>query len=355
MSQTSSNNSAKTPEEIQQEMIEMLMQSQMEHLIAPVDYAAITKPIASVTAGNGMFRVRKTPVAAFISCTEEFSPEEQHHDIPFMEPGVILLVDKIPYKYLIQSLTFYRDVYEKDMTEAATLMFWNHKDIVLPTHYPDAPLEEIPGLVVDGKLIIYCPKQLNDGALTSFRHDSFVDWLRKNTTPFVELHSHHRMGAFWSSTDNANENATQFYFVWGEIFNEQPDFRFRYVNGKEHKIDISPAIVFDCPVTIHTDDSHTMITIDPYVPEDSTLVDSSEEAAVPSFPRVEYPKSWIEQQHTPNRMFSAFDYELFGTEEAEEQEVSEVTLLGGSSISKTKAGVIMQSFFSKKHSRNEDE
>lgn len=36
------------------------------------------------------------------------------------------------------------------------------------------------------------------------------------------------MDAFWSGTDDANENMNQFYLVWGRIKDDQPANRFRY-------------------------------------------------------------------------------------------------------------------------------
>lgn len=273
---------------IVQEMIRKMAEKHMEKLDAPVDFHAMKKPLATVTARNGIFAVQKTPVAAFISCKTRFEEDQMLDHLPEMEEGVVMLVDKIPLKYLEQSLTFYQDVHNQDKTEAATLFFWNHRDIALPTHYPDNPTEEIKGLVQDGKLIIYCPKQKNDSTQTNFTEDTFVNWLRTNTTRYVELHSHHTMNAFWSSTDNSNENATQFYFVWGRIFDEQPDYRFRYVNGKDNKIDISPDIVFDFPkVTAQIEDPL----------EPGRLIEASVLYPGP-FQRVDYPKAWLESQHS---------------------------------------------------------
>jgi PRTRC genetic system protein A len=42
----------------------------------------------------------------------------------------------------------------------------------------------------------------------------------------IEVHSHHQMGAFWSSTDNKDEQGFRLYGVLGDIF-DKPRFRVR--------------------------------------------------------------------------------------------------------------------------------
>ena len=55
------------------------------------------------------------------------------------------------------------------------------------------------------------------------------------------------MDAFFSGTDDANENMTQFYGVWGRVADEQPRWAFRYVVGKS-KIQCDPSILIDWPI-----------------------------------------------------------------------------------------------------------
>lgn len=54
------------------------------------------------------------------------------------------------------------------------------------------------------------------------------------------------MSAFFSGTDDANENMTQFYGVWGRVADEKPQWAFRYVVGKS-KIQCDPSILIDWP------------------------------------------------------------------------------------------------------------
>lgn len=294
------------------ELMRVAAASQLDFLYAPVNYDELKKPMNMVTARNGVFQVHKTPVAIFVHCKTTFPKDQQLVHLPEMKEEVILLADKVPFRYLIEVLSFYRDVHKKDKTEAATLIFWNENDVQLPTHYPDQPSKPIKGLTQEGRLIIYCPEQLNTSGDTNFQQDTFVTWLRENTARYIELHSHHTMNAFWSGTDNKNENATQFYGVWGNIFNDQPSFLFRYVNGKDRKIDIDASLVFDYPkveietevrqkqkATLHDPDG---IIGDLIAPESEGIVETKKETILFMGPYQDrpYPADWMEQ-HKVNR------------------------------------------------------
>jgi len=154
----------------------------------PQDPEAYDKPTNIVVAKNGVFRVVKTPVALFITQIAEVKKDQQIPGLPEMKEGVQLLIPKIPFKYWLQTLSFYRDVYNKDKTEASVLFFWNHDNVELPTHYTDNT--PVKGLTQDGQLIIYCPRQKNSSGLSDFTGDGMVNWLREHTTPLLETHSH---------------------------------------------------------------------------------------------------------------------------------------------------------------------
>ena len=64
-------------------------------------------------------------------------------------------------------------------------------------------------------------------------------------TALIELHSHHTMPAFWSGTDDADEQGFRLYAVLGTVFT-QPTLRLRVgVYGVFYEID--PAAVFALP------------------------------------------------------------------------------------------------------------
>ena len=64
-------------------------------------------------------------------------------------------------------------------------------------------------------------------------------------TALIELHSHHTMPAFWSGTDDADEQGFRLYAVLGTVFT-RPTLRLRVgVYGVFYEID--PAAVFVLP------------------------------------------------------------------------------------------------------------
>lgn len=261
---------------------------------------AYDKPTNIVVAGNGIFRVVKTPIALFTSKITDIPAANRLPGLPDMQEGPELLIPKIPLKYLVMVLTWYREVYEQDKTEASILFFWNHADEEVPTMWEPTQIQKnagldgdpIKGLVIDGKLIVYCPQQKNSSSLSEFHEDTMVAYLREHFTPLCETHSHHTMGAFWSATDNANENMTQFYGVWGNILQNEPNFLFRWVSGNS-KVDIDPSILFDIPQI----EKKTVVTTTIPIPGVEAKVEETVEYS--SFkgpwPRIETPEEWMGQ------------------------------------------------------------
>lgn len=110
-----------------------------------------------------------------------------------------LNIPKIPYKYYLMLVDFYRDVHSKHGTEACLLFYWNDGNKEIPTEiYEDAK----EGLIIDGQLIVVCPKQLNSAGLSSYTEigegayqtqtgaPPLIDWLELNTSCVMETHSH---------------------------------------------------------------------------------------------------------------------------------------------------------------------
>ncbi|BCO16268.1 hypothetical protein_gp215 [Bacillus phage vB_BceM_WH1] len=253
------------------------------------------KPTNIVTAGNGVFRVIQKDIGAFITKLAD----GKIPGLPEMQEGVELAIPKIPYKYWLQVLSFYKDVNAKDGTEASVIFFWNTNNVQIPTHYDPTPAQaakgelgpEVKGLTQDGQLIIYCPVQKNSGSLSDFTKDSFVDWLRLNTAQLLETHSHNTMGAFWSGTDDSNENYPQFYGVMGKVSSPQPEYRFRYALGKE-KFDCELWELFEKPQVKMTE---TVIVNIPGVGEYKDEQEVKNLDFNGPWPMVEYPDDWMGQ------------------------------------------------------------
>lgn len=178
-----------TPEEKQADIeLQRIIAAQLvDNMIYDSPEKQFVKDVTYVTASNGLFKVTKTAVALFKKQIQAYSPELSH--LYPMTEGFELLVPKIPMKYIIQVLSYYRKVNVKDKTEASVLFFWNHTDDLDFTGEL-SDIATLPGLTVDGRLLIYCPRQKNSGTLSDFEADPWVNWFRNHTTCFLETHSH---------------------------------------------------------------------------------------------------------------------------------------------------------------------
>lgn len=251
------------------------------------------KPVNYVVAKNGMFRVTVKPIGVFASKIGEAPKANSIPGLVDIKEGVTLRIPKIPFDCWLQILSWYRDVHKKDGTEASVLFFWNYNNVQVPRQYAanadGTPGRLIKGITEVGQLIMYCPEQVNSGALSNFTADGMVKWLRENTAGLCETHSHHTMGAFWSGTDDQNENMTQFYGVYGQIFQSSPAFLFRYVHGDD-KTNISMWELFEKPKV--TTISH--VELGGKIIEIKGTSDYSG-----PWPAIEYPEDWM-AQHSKN-------------------------------------------------------
>lgn len=151
------------------------------------------KGVNFVVAKNGMFRVTATRIGIFASKVGDAPKANAIPGLADLKEGVTLTIPKIPFLHWLQVLTFYRDVHKQDGTEASVLFFWNHNNVAIPKHYSAAEGQEAPkvhGVMENGQLIVYCPKQRNSSGLSEFGMDTMVPWLRQHTTPLCETHSH---------------------------------------------------------------------------------------------------------------------------------------------------------------------
>lgn len=273
----------------QEDEIRQLMTEQLVGLeYAPVSHDTLSKSITYVTAGNGLFKVRKTPIAIFKEQIAEV--KDENFGLPKMTEGVELAIPKLPFRYLIEALSFYRDIYVKDKTEASVLYFYNTDDVELP---------DIPAIREDNKIITYVPEQENSKALSDFKDDVWAHWLRENTSLLLESHSHNDMSAFFSGTDDAHENNNQFYTVWGHVDKDEPMIAFRYVVG-DKKVEVPATVLFEWP------QMEEKIQIDRRILGGDDLVDNLntiEESEVyydytevkGPFKQIKYPDDWMAQ------------------------------------------------------------
>jgi hypothetical protein len=106
------------------------------------------------------------------------------------------------------------------------------------------------------------------------------------------------MGAFWSGTDDANENMTQFYGVYGTITTAKPAFLFRYVHGDD-KTNINLFELFEEPVVNTV--SHVTIG-------NKTIEIANKEKYEGPWPALEYPSDWMTQHSISYAVSPSYTY-----------------------------------------------
>lgn len=203
---------------------------------------------------DGIYRAYSNGVTVLRKLDTKFT-EKQILGVGNGQVGIEMLIPKIPFKYWLMTLDFYKEIYERYRTEASVFFYWNIKDVEIPQNLYR---EHKDGILLDDKLLVYCPKQRNTGVLTSFGNDKLLQWLEKNWQCVVETHSHHVMGAFFSATDDKNEMKPRCYGVFAEI-NTKDKFLTRFCLSGQHTF-IEPTDIFEIPkrykeVTTMTEES----------------------------------------------------------------------------------------------------
>ena len=117
---------------------------------------------------------------------------------PRIENSMELTIEeRIPKTVLTQLMTAFKAVYDRDKTESAGQVYRNRET---------------------KEYFVYFPEQKNTGASSEYGHDKLATEQLRTTMDFImEAHSHCSFGAFFSGTDNANENALLFYIVLGNF------------------------------------------------------------------------------------------------------------------------------------------
>lgn len=156
---------------------------------------------------EGLYEVRINDIGVFSTLIESCGFEGP----PEWSEGVALLLPKIDASLLLQAVGFFREVYHRyGPVEALVHIYWS-------------PAEK--------SYYVHCPGQKVTGVSIRAEWDNERD---KKDVLVCEVHSHHIMDAFFSSTDDENEKATRFYAVVGNIESFFPDVRLRYANARRH-------------------------------------------------------------------------------------------------------------------------
>ena len=167
-----------------------------------------------VIAGNGTFiRAEDSRIEAMVPVAYAHV-----HGLAEVEPYAWLKVHRVPARWLKAALKSAR---EKLPNEAMYLLLWTESDQLMDLH---------------GWRCVM-PAQTTDPASIAFED--------ANTDAVIDLHSHGTLGAFFSETDDRDEQGLRFYVVIGHIDEETPGITARAgVYG--HHWTVDPTEIFDC-------------------------------------------------------------------------------------------------------------
>lgn len=253
-----------------------------------VIYTEVINDIVYKTHQNGVVRYKKR-------AEKGYKPSETE-----ARGNLEWLVDKIPFKYYLMTLDFYKDVNEKHHTEACVLFYWNKDNLEIPADL----LEQYgSGIIQDGQLIVIAPKQTNSGALSQYVEKVFegnvvktvltpmVQWLEDNTVCILETHSHNTMSAFWSPTDDNNERHSRLrlYAVIGKVNAEE------MVKARVHLLgdyfDLQIEDIFEMPkINLQADIDGEMKNVSDFLPNEI----SSQYYTGPFKYSETHPESWFD-------------------------------------------------------------
>lgn len=172
------------------------------------------KAIAFVPSDDGyVYEVRHNRAGTFIAKTERADI------LPRVRAGFIPAFPPVPYEMLKEIIAFFRKMLPM---EAAAVIYRSF---------------------ADQKYYIYIPKQSVSTVGVDF---TVPDMDSENFLPFLEIHSHNTMKAFFSKTDDRDEKATGIYVVVGRLDSLFPEIKARISVGGRF-VEIDPAQIFAKP------------------------------------------------------------------------------------------------------------
>jgi PRTRC genetic system protein A len=174
----------------------------------------------------------------------------------------LIMDEKIPVEYLIQSFKFFKEVHKKHKTEAFTLIVRNKET---------------------DKISLYIPNQVVSSALVNY---TLPDGFNKEYEILINLHSHHVMKISFSSTDDKDDKGqTTISGVIRNIY-DSPEIDLRVWSINKF-IDLDVRDIFDF------DNIDLVITLDDYLSYPN-LLDLLEHKY-----KVSYNPNWIKKIKKP--------------------------------------------------------
>jgi PRTRC genetic system protein A len=191
------------------------------------DENALEKLNTWVFGSNGKWLVQKSK-AGYFGVQKSNEGIDTLPLLPLEEAFVSMKYGKMPQLILDQILKFFRAVMEKHSnSEAFCQIYWD---------------------LTEAKYIIHVPKQKVSGAAVHYEAMKNLDKVDPDRYVFVyECHSHNNMNAFWSGTDNADENDLRLYGVFGKLGRDDWEHKQRAIVGEE-QLDLRLDTVFDVEI-----------------------------------------------------------------------------------------------------------
>ena len=163
----------------------------------------------------------------FFTCviTENYKTIKKVDSIPYlfeskMEEDEIVNFNlpKIPRNIFFQSVSFFKEVFEKYKSEAALVLYWDK----------------------ESRFKWVCPEQ----KVSSGGVDYELDPPTENWISILHIHSHASMSAFHSGKDDKDEQFIDGYNVTvGKLNCQHPEYESRIIlNGVEHKLKMSDIV-----------------------------------------------------------------------------------------------------------------
>ena len=138
-----------------------------------------------------------------------------------VEAGFIPALPLIPYKQLLEVISFFKMMAADSRSEALANIYWDKQDCV---YIIDIPPQIVTPVSVKG--------QTNP----EYDNDRYIH--------YMDIHSHNTMKAFFSSTDDKDEKATRVYAVIGNVLDYFPEIKVRISGGGTFH-EIEPGVVFE--------------------------------------------------------------------------------------------------------------
>jgi PRTRC genetic system protein A len=178
----------------------------------------LVKPVTYVAAENGLFEVRMNAIGTFARKIEGVPGMGQ------VAAGFHPALPKIPWELFEKAISFFRAVMQRHgNAEAYIQFFWNREE---------------------GKYFAHVPEQFVSGGHVSFNRDAEMELKH---VLVMEAHSHNTMGAFFSGTDNADEQGDRLFMVVGRLDRRIPQVLVRYGMAGHHDL-LDIEAVFEAPV-----------------------------------------------------------------------------------------------------------